>query len=61
MARTQSAVVVMGEIVGSYGVRGSLKVRPFTESPDALLADDARESLVGETRARRNVDRVRAD
>jgi 16S rRNA processing protein RimM len=38
MARAQSAVVVMGEIVGSYGVRGSLKVRPFTESPDALLA-----------------------
>jgi 16S rRNA processing protein RimM len=27
----------MGEVVGPYGVRGSLKVRPFTESPDALL------------------------
>lgn len=35
MAR--AAIVVMGEIVGPYGVRGSLKIRPFTESPDALL------------------------
>ena len=31
------AVVVLGEIVGSYGVRGWLKVRPFTETPEALL------------------------
>jgi ribosomal 30S subunit maturation factor RimM len=53
-----SAIVVMGEIVDSYGVRGWLKVRPFTESPDALLAYTA---LAGESRARRNVDRVRAD
>ncbi len=34
----RAAIVVMGEIVGPYGVRGSLKVRPFTESPEGLLA-----------------------
>jgi 16S rRNA processing protein RimM len=38
MAPMQSALVVMGEVVGPYGVRGSVKVRPFTESPDTLLA-----------------------
>ena len=27
----------MGEVVGSFGVRGWLKVRTFTEAPDALL------------------------
>ena len=30
-------IVVMGEIVGPYGVRGWLKVRSFAESPTALL------------------------
>jgi len=27
----------MGEIVAAYGVRGWVKVRPFTEQPDTLL------------------------
>ena len=30
-------IVVMGEIVGPYGVHGWLKVRSFAESPTALL------------------------
>ena len=30
-------IVVMGEIVGPYGVRGWLKVRSFAESPTGLL------------------------
>lgn len=38
MARAQDAVVVLGEVVGSYGIRGWLKSRPHTEAPDALLA-----------------------
>lgn len=33
----RDAVVVLGEVVGAYGVRGWLKVRPFTESPETLL------------------------
>ncbi len=37
MAAAPDAIVVMGEIVGPYGVRGWLKVRSFAESPDALL------------------------
>ena len=37
IAAAQDAIVVMGEIAGSYGVRGWIKVRPFAESPEALL------------------------
>jgi 16S rRNA processing protein RimM len=33
----RDAVVVLGEVVGAYGVRGWLKVRPFTQSPETLL------------------------
>lgn len=38
MARSGRAFVVLGEVVGPYGVRGWLKARPHTEAPDALLA-----------------------
>jgi 16S rRNA processing protein RimM len=37
MALAGDAIVVMGEIVGSYGVRGWIRVRPFTEVPETLL------------------------
>ena len=37
MAAARDAIVVMGDIVGPYGVRGWLKVRSFAESPDTLL------------------------
>src|SRR5207237_713392 len=37
MDRAGDAVVVLGEILGSYGVRGWLKVRPYTDAADALL------------------------
>jgi 16S rRNA processing protein RimM len=37
MARGGGAVVVLGEVIGPYGVRGWLKVRTYTEAPDALL------------------------
>jgi 16S rRNA processing protein RimM len=37
MARSRDPIVVMGEVVGSYGIRGWLKVRSYAESPDALL------------------------
>ena len=37
MEPARDAVVVMGEVIGAYGVRGWLKVRPFTQSPEALL------------------------
>ena len=31
------AIVVLGDVVGAYGVHGALKVRPYTEVPDTLL------------------------
>jgi len=37
MARFGDAVVVLGEVIGPYGVRGWLKVRTYTEAADALL------------------------
>jgi 16S rRNA processing protein RimM len=37
MAFAGDAIVVMGEIVGSYGVRGWIRVRPHTEIPETLL------------------------
>ena len=30
-------MVVLGRVAAAYGVRGWIKVKPFTESPDALL------------------------
>jgi 16S rRNA processing protein RimM len=37
MEPARDAVVVLGEVVGSYGVRGWLKIRPFTQLPETLL------------------------
>jgi len=37
MEPARDAIVVLGEVLGAYGVRGSLKVRPFTELPETLL------------------------
>ena len=37
MARPADAIVVMGEVLGPYGIRGWLKVRSFAETPDTLL------------------------
>jgi 16S rRNA processing protein RimM len=37
MARVGDAIVVLGEVIAAYGVRGALKIRPYTEVPDALL------------------------
>jgi 16S rRNA processing protein RimM len=37
MAPGRGAIVVLGEVLGPYGVRGWLKVRSFTEAPDTLL------------------------
>ena len=37
MEPASDAVVVLGEVVGAYGVRGWLKVKPFTQSPAGLL------------------------
>ena len=37
MGAIRDAIVVLGEVVGSYGVRGWIKVRPFTASPETLL------------------------
>ena len=37
MVPARGAFVVMGEVVGSFGVRGWLKVRTYSEAPDALL------------------------
>jgi len=37
MTQEPDRIVVMGEIVAPYGVRGWLKVRSFAESPTALL------------------------
>jgi len=40
MSPARDLIVVMGEIVGPYGVRGWLKVRSFAESPATLLDFD---------------------
>ncbi|MGZ5089130.1 MAG: ribosome maturation factor RimM [Usitatibacter sp.] len=32
----ESQLVVMGRIVGAFGIQGWLKVKPFTESPEGL-------------------------
>jgi len=47
----------MGRVIGPYGVRGWIKVRPFSESPEALV-DHARWWLVdkGSETVRRVVD-----
>ena len=37
MELARDAVVVLGEVIGAYGVRGWLKVRPFTQLPEMLL------------------------
>ena len=37
MEPARDAVVVLGAVVGAYGVRGWLKVRPFTQLPETLL------------------------
>ena len=37
MEPARDAVVVLGEVIGAYGVRGWLKVRPFSQSPETLL------------------------
>jgi len=37
MEAARDAVVVLGDVVAAYGVRGWLKVRPFTQSPETLL------------------------
>jgi 16S rRNA processing protein RimM len=40
MGSGPDAIVVMGDVVGPYGVRGWIKVRSFTESPATLLDFD---------------------
>jgi 16S rRNA processing protein RimM len=37
MTEDPDRIVVMGEVAGTYGVRGWLKVRSFSESPETLL------------------------
>ena len=53
----RDAIVVMGEVVGPYGIRGWLRVRTFAESPDALL--ELRD-VVAEAPARGGLERVPA-
>ena len=36
MARDESQLVVMGRVVGAFGVKGWVKVKAFTEDPGAL-------------------------
>jgi len=37
MGSARDAFAVLGEVVGAYGVRGWVKVRPFGELPETLL------------------------
>lgn len=32
-----AATVVLGRVLGAFGIRGWIKIRPFTETPDGLL------------------------
>ena len=36
MADRQSRLVVMGRVLGPFGVRGWIKIQPYTERPDSL-------------------------
>lgn len=38
VADAPDGIVVMGQVLAPYGVRGWLKIRPFTGDPEALLA-----------------------
>jgi len=37
MGRTSGAIVALGAVIGSYGVRGWIKVRPSSDAADMLL------------------------
>jgi 16S rRNA processing protein RimM len=59
MASARDAIVVLGEVLGSYGVRGWLRVRPYTAAPETLLgfADWwVKPARGGEWRAMRRVE-----
>ncbi|WP_455374074.1 ribosome maturation factor RimM [Limibacillus halophilus] len=38
MAETQKPLVCLGVVAGAHGVRGLVKVKPFTEAPEGLAA-----------------------
>ena len=38
MARSRDAIVVMGEVLGPYGIKGWLRVRSYAAAPEALLS-----------------------
>jgi 16S rRNA processing protein RimM len=52
--------VCLGVITGAHGVRGEVKVRPFTAEPDALDAYGDVEDASGERRFSLTVERVTA-
>ncbi|MBL8549719.1 MAG: 16S rRNA processing protein RimM [Hyphomonadaceae bacterium] len=35
---TKPHLVLLGEIVGAFGVRGEVRVRPYTEAPEGVVA-----------------------
>ena len=37
MADGRDPIVVLGEVSGAYGVHGSLRIRPYTQVPEALV------------------------
>lgn len=36
-ASTGSGLVLVGHVMGAFGVRGEIRLKPYTEAPDALL------------------------
>jgi 16S rRNA processing protein RimM len=52
--------VCLGVITGAHGVRGEVKVRPFTAEPDALDAYGELETAAGDRRLALTVQRVGA-
>ena len=52
--------VCLGVITGAHGVRGEVKVRPFTAEPDALDAYGALENAAGDRGLELHVVRVTA-
>jgi 16S rRNA processing protein RimM len=57
MATPPDDTMVIGEIAGSFGVRGELKVQPLTDFPERF--DDLSEILVGPERRPYRVERAR--
>ena len=55
-----AATVVLGRVLGAFGIRGWIKIRPFTESPESLLSQAVWVLSLGSTERLVQVEEARA-